>query len=251
MKIRKIVASPLVVLTILVAGSGLAMAGNPPAKGNVNLGSSKTLGSFLVTSKGLTLYHMLNENNGRFACTGKCLNHFHPYLLPKRDKLPKAGAGVVDTLAVVKRSGAKQITYDGWALYTFSGDKKAGMTNAQAKSKQWYVVPAQPTVTFNVAITSAGGTVPYGTVNLNWNYQKTAQTASCSSATCALTVNAGQSVSITQTPVQSNVAPFASWQYQPVHYASKKQPAAKNSTTATLGLKSRDDYTLNANYTAP
>lgn len=74
---------------------------------------------------------------------------------------------MVDKLGAVNRSGARQITYDGWALYTFSGDKKTGMTNAQANGQPWYVVAPQPTVTFNVAITNTGGALASGTVNLS------------------------------------------------------------------------------------
>jgi predicted lipoprotein with Yx(FWY)xxD motif len=73
-------------------------------------------GEILTTKKSRTLYVLMAGD----TCTGGCLSVWPPLLMPKGKTMP-AGASGLGTVAF----GAKrlQVTYNGSALYTFTGDK--------------------------------------------------------------------------------------------------------------------------------
>jgi predicted lipoprotein with Yx(FWY)xxD motif len=91
--------------------------------------ASNSLGTILIDSQGMTLYHLSGEQNGRFICTSSaCLGAWHPLVAPASG----APAGTVGQLGVVKRpEGTLQVTYRGTPLYTFAGDERAGETKGQ------------------------------------------------------------------------------------------------------------------------
>lgn len=91
--------------------------------------SNPTLGTVLVDSQGMTLYHLSGEQNGKFICTSSgCLGVWHPLTAPSSD----SPTGEVSSLGTVKRpDGATQVTYKGTPLYTFTEDKQPGETKGQ------------------------------------------------------------------------------------------------------------------------
>jgi predicted lipoprotein with Yx(FWY)xxD motif len=91
--------------------------------------ASNSLGTILVNSQGMTLYHLSGEVNGKFICTSTaCLGVWHPLIAPSSG----APSGEVGSLGTVKRpEGTVQVTYKGTPLYTFAQDKQAGETNGQ------------------------------------------------------------------------------------------------------------------------
>jgi predicted lipoprotein with Yx(FWY)xxD motif len=91
--------------------------------------ASSSLGTILVNSQGMTLYHLSGEQGGKFICTGSaCLGVWHP-LIAAPGATP---SGAVSSLGTVKRpEGTLQVTYKGTPLYTFTQDKQAGETNGQ------------------------------------------------------------------------------------------------------------------------
>jgi predicted lipoprotein with Yx(FWY)xxD motif len=91
--------------------------------------ASNSLGTILVNSQGMTLYHLSGEVNGKFICTSSaCLGVWHP-LIASSSGTP---SGEVGSLSTVKRpEGTKQVTYNGTPLYTFAQDKQPGETNGQ------------------------------------------------------------------------------------------------------------------------
>jgi predicted lipoprotein with Yx(FWY)xxD motif len=90
--------------------------------------SSNSLGTILVDSQGMTLYHLSGEVAGKLICTSSaCVGIWHPLIAPSSG----APSGV-GSLGTVKRpEGTVQVTYKGTPLYTFTGDKQAGETNGQ------------------------------------------------------------------------------------------------------------------------
>jgi predicted lipoprotein with Yx(FWY)xxD motif len=95
----------------------------------VKTASNSTLGgTILVNAKGMTLYHLSGEQNGKFICTSSaCVGVWHPLTVPAGS----TPAGV-SSLATVKRpDGAVQITYKGMPLYTFAQDTSTGQANGQ------------------------------------------------------------------------------------------------------------------------
>ncbi len=91
--------------------------------------ASNSLGTILVDSQGMTLYHLSGEQNGKFICTGSaCLGVWHPLIAPSSG----APSGEVASLGTVKRpEGTVQVTYKGTPLYTFTGDQQSGETKGQ------------------------------------------------------------------------------------------------------------------------
>jgi predicted lipoprotein with Yx(FWY)xxD motif len=91
--------------------------------------ASSSLGTILVNSQGMTLYHLSGEQDGKFICTGSaCLGVWHPLIAPSSG----TPSGEVSALGTVKRpEGTLQVTYKGTPLYTFTQDKQPGETNGQ------------------------------------------------------------------------------------------------------------------------
>ncbi len=90
--------------------------------------ASNSLGTILVNSQGMTLYHLSGEVNGKFICTStSCLGVWHPLIASSG-----APGGEVGSLGTVKRpEGTMQVTYKGTPLYTFTGDQQPGETKGQ------------------------------------------------------------------------------------------------------------------------
>jgi predicted lipoprotein with Yx(FWY)xxD motif len=91
--------------------------------------ASSSLGTILVDSQGMTLYHLSGEQGGKFICTSTaCLGVWHPLIAPSSG----APSGEVGSLGTVKRpEGTVQVTYKGTPLYTFTGDQQPGETKGQ------------------------------------------------------------------------------------------------------------------------
>jgi len=122
-----------------------AAAASAPAAGTgamVNLGQNSTLGSFLVDSKGMTLYLYTKDSPNTSVCYGGCASYWPPLLTTGA---PAAGTGVTASLlGTTKRTdGTLQVTYNGWPLYYYVSDKTAGDTTGENVQGVWYVVTPQ------------------------------------------------------------------------------------------------------------
>jgi len=119
-----------------------------PASGAmVNVGQDATLGSFLVDSKGMTLYLFTKDTPNTSTCYGGCAKAWPPLLTTGA---PSGGAGVNASLlgTTARTDGTTQVTYNGWPLYYWAKDKAAGDTTGQGVQNVWYVIdPAGKSVT--------------------------------------------------------------------------------------------------------
>ncbi len=130
------------------------------APATINLASNATLGSFLVDSKGMTLYLYLKDTPGVSNCSGGCLQNW-PALLTSGS--PVAGSGVdASKLGTITRSdGSVQVTYNNAPLYYFIKDKAAGDTFGQNVGTIWFVVaPDGSAVTPAPGISSTATAAP-------------------------------------------------------------------------------------------
>jgi predicted lipoprotein with Yx(FWY)xxD motif len=111
--------------------------------------SNPTLGTILVDSRGMTLYHLSGEQSGKLICTSSgCLGVWRPLTAPSS----WAPSGEVGSLATVKRpDGTIQVTYKGTPLYTFAEDKQSGEAKGQG---------IKDVGTWSAVTTSSGGTAP-------------------------------------------------------------------------------------------
>jgi predicted lipoprotein with Yx(FWY)xxD motif len=106
-----------------------AQTSSSPSSAVVVKTASNSLGTILVDSQGMTLYHLSGEVNGKFICASSaCVGVWHPLIAPSSGA--PSGEGV--SLGAVKRpEGTVQVTYKGTPLYTFTGDQQPGETKGQ------------------------------------------------------------------------------------------------------------------------
>lgn len=100
------------------------------ASATVKTASNATLGTtMLVDTRGMTLYSLSGEQNGKFICTSaSCLQVWHPVAA----SAGSAPTGSVGSLGTVKRpDGTSQVTYKGMPLYTFTQDQQPGEVRGQ------------------------------------------------------------------------------------------------------------------------
>jgi predicted lipoprotein with Yx(FWY)xxD motif len=138
------------VLLVMAVGfavvTGLAGASSG---GTVREAVDNALGvKILVDSRGFTLYHLTTEKKGSVSCVGACRKAWPPLLVAGSAK-PSAGAGLsASKLGTIKRpDGGVEVTYDGYALHRYSGDKKAGQVNGQGVDGVWYALTPSGSVT--------------------------------------------------------------------------------------------------------
>ena len=131
------------VLLAVVVAAGVVAAGATAASSHPTVKVMKTasLGTLLATSGGLTLYHYTDEKGGKIDCKGACAKLWPP-LLVKAGVKPTLGPGLsAAKVGTIKRpDGGTQVTYNGYALYRYAPDKKAGDVKGQALFKAWYVI---------------------------------------------------------------------------------------------------------------
>ncbi|MFI5227059.1 MAG: hypothetical protein ACHQ3P_10335 [Candidatus Limnocylindrales bacterium] len=105
------------------AGGG---SGGGASSGATVSTASTSKGTVLAGSTGLTLYTYAKDSMNTSACSGGCATAWPPLTVPA-GQAPTAGSGVTGTLATLTRAdGTVQVTYNGWPLYYWKGDKAAG-----------------------------------------------------------------------------------------------------------------------------
>jgi predicted lipoprotein with Yx(FWY)xxD motif len=117
---RRFTLPLLVVAAAVLAASAFAAA---RAGGPVVKWKTAKFGPILATPGHLALYTWKQEKAGKIKCTGSCAKQWPPITIPKGTMAPKHVAGVVGTFGELTRpDGRTQVTFNGHALYTYSGD---------------------------------------------------------------------------------------------------------------------------------
>jgi predicted lipoprotein with Yx(FWY)xxD motif len=126
----------------------------------VKTASNAKLGAtVLVSSRGLTIYHLSGEGPGKFLCTSaECEAHWPPVYAPSGTHASASGAGVPGLGTVKRPDGKEQLAYRGEPLYTFAGDSAPGEANGQG---------IKDVGTWSAVTVSAGGNAssPAGAAN--------------------------------------------------------------------------------------
>jgi len=150
----------LPVALVAVMGVGAAMAATTMTRSGsatVQTAKSSKYGTVLVNIHGRTLYRYTLDKKGVSNCKGACAKYW-PALVVKGSAKPTAGAGAkASLLGTIKRaSGARQVTYAGFPLYTYAGDGKSGDVKGEGFEKTWYVVDAKGAMV-KQAVSGSGG----------------------------------------------------------------------------------------------
>jgi len=137
----------------------------PPATPTPDLtvlvGTANGTGSFLVDGRGMTLYIFRKDTPGAgssapvaWGCTSGCGANWPPMVASAASPL-LAGPGVTGMLGIFTRpDGIRQVTYNGWPLYYFAGDKNPGDVNGDGIGNLWAVAPV------NISTLALAGFVP-------------------------------------------------------------------------------------------
>ncbi len=124
-------------------GSGDGGATSPQSGPGVGLRTTSTsLGTILTDSAGKTLYAFAADSPGTSNCSGSCLVYWP--LDRAGQGTPKAPPGVTAQLGVLDRvDGTRQLTVDGFPVYTYVGDQGEGDITGQGLNLSgglWWVL---------------------------------------------------------------------------------------------------------------
>jgi predicted lipoprotein with Yx(FWY)xxD motif len=126
------------ILVCVAAAAALALTSSPMAAqqaGPTLKAKSSRFGQVLFDGRGFVLYAFTKDRRGgKSTCSGACAKAWPPYVV--RGAL-RAGAGVkASLLGTVRRAnGARQVTYAGWPLYYYEGDRTPGQILCQNVSE--------------------------------------------------------------------------------------------------------------------
>jgi predicted lipoprotein with Yx(FWY)xxD motif len=152
---------PVAVVAAIGAGGAIAAsAATSSSAASVKSFESSQFGTVLVAANGKALYRYTLDSKGVNRCTGVSIcAKYWPQLLVKAGVKPVAGTGVkASLLGTIKAAhGMAQVTYAGYPLYFFAGDKKAGQMSGQGFENQWYVVNTKGAFVKH-AVSSSGAT---------------------------------------------------------------------------------------------
>ena len=115
-------------------------------------------GEIVVNGDGRTLYLFTKDTADppKSNCNGDCAAMWPP--VEAGSGTPKV-EGIDDSLVgtVTRDDGTEQLTINGWPLYLFAKDAKAGEAKGQAVGDVWWVVGADgKKITKKAAVTSGG-----------------------------------------------------------------------------------------------
>lgn len=127
------------------ATAGAASAAKSGLAVTVDARSVPGVGTVLVNAQGYSLYVFAPDDHHAVTCTGACTGTWPPLTVAQRDALV-AGPGVSQSLLGTDPNpggGDPVVTYDGWPLYTYSGDIQPGQAtgqNVDLNGGEWYVI---------------------------------------------------------------------------------------------------------------
>jgi predicted lipoprotein with Yx(FWY)xxD motif len=163
---------PLVLVAAVAVGTAMAMTGSMHShSGTVKAAKRTSFGMILVSSNGRTLYRYTVDSKGVNRCSSNATcNKFWPALLIKAGVKPTVGTGAeAGLLGTIKAAhDMRQVTYAGFPLYFFAGDKAAGQIKGQGFDSKWYVVNTRGALVKHAVTTpttttpASGGTTTSG-----------------------------------------------------------------------------------------
>lgn len=117
-------------------------SGGAGSAGVVSTAKVGDLGAILVTSEGATLYDFHKDKGGKSSCYGACAGTWPPLLTEGKPEVE--GGAQAGMLGTTKRNdGTVQVTYNGWPLYTYVGDRNPGEANGNDIDEfgaEWYAL---------------------------------------------------------------------------------------------------------------
>jgi predicted lipoprotein with Yx(FWY)xxD motif len=129
---------------LVVSGAGATRVAAKTKSVVISTRSVHGLGNVLVDAQGRTLYMFVPDKRAKVTCTGSCAAIWPPVKLAAGAKAVAKGKAEAKLLGSDRDpSGGRVVTYDGWPLYTYVTDSKAGAATGQAlklNGGYWYVL---------------------------------------------------------------------------------------------------------------
>lgn len=126
----------LIGLVMAVPGAALA------AGVTLQVQDDQGMGRYLTDGAGMTLYRFAGDKPGRSTCRLSCLNTWVP-IITRVDPVAHRGVDPALLSTMQRDSGARHVTYDGWPLYRYAGDRQPGATRGHGVEDfgaRWYAV---------------------------------------------------------------------------------------------------------------
>jgi predicted lipoprotein with Yx(FWY)xxD motif len=109
------------------------------ATAQIGIAQKTNLGQYLVDGQGHTLYIFLKDTKNTSRCNAACAQLWPPLLVQDAVQ-PDAGMNAALIGSIVRSDGTKQVTYNGWPLYTYVPDKQPGDTLGEGIGNVWFAV---------------------------------------------------------------------------------------------------------------
>jgi len=132
------------VVAVVLLGALTVAAVASAAGTGVGTHSTKR-GKVLANSRGFSLYMFKKDKqHGNSTCYGQCAKVWPP-LLSTGKPVALRGSGVNAKLlgTTKRRDGKLEVTYNGWPLYLYQPDRKAGQINGEGANQfgaAWYLL---------------------------------------------------------------------------------------------------------------
>jgi predicted lipoprotein with Yx(FWY)xxD motif len=145
---------------LALAACGQSASGSPGGSSTTTVVHvrSMTVGgksvSALTNAQGMTLYYLTKDTTSSATCSGSCAKTWPPLLLLSGS--PGSDTRLSGTLTFLNSANGRQVVYNGYPLYTYSGDSKPGDANGNGYGGIWFVA------TSDVAFNTNGSGGGYG-----------------------------------------------------------------------------------------
>jgi predicted lipoprotein with Yx(FWY)xxD motif len=117
---------------------------DPPARAWIQLTAATAgpLNPAVVNATGRTVYRFDKDtaNPPKSNCDGDCAQKWPPLLVEGSAKVFVEGVDKTLIGSVKRADGTNQATLNGWPMYLFSGDSKAGDVNGQGVDGTWFAI---------------------------------------------------------------------------------------------------------------
>jgi predicted lipoprotein with Yx(FWY)xxD motif len=151
-------------------------------------------GTVLASAGGLTLYYDTADkrNSGKSACAGRCPIAWPPLVAPVTAPAGVRMPGPLGTLT--RTDGVRQVTINGYPVYTYSGDRNPGQIAGNGIAGKWHVIRVRVAAAalgglMEVVHTSAGSVLanPHGMTVYYFSADTPGSGKSTCLGACALT----------------------------------------------------------------
>ncbi len=108
----------------------------------LNTTDSDVIGTYVTDGAGRTLYRFDNDSNKppKSVCNGDCATAWPPLLIKSPGKIFPDGIDPKIVGYVERADGHCQVTINGWPVYYFVADAKAGDLNGQGLNGKWFAI---------------------------------------------------------------------------------------------------------------